>query len=734
MIDIENEVLGMYELQLVNNGCLAEYNEDNKVFVESILLDSEILKKLNSDEDVYTDIIDVEFSPAVKKVDKVDVLVAVSSGTMAFALDQLLIRKNIEEKDIDEDDVIKVLSLVLRQYLDKNNNIDKEIDEYIKNWEHKIQDAYKYKNLVWDFCEDLSFNGLFIKVIEYCFDLSIGLDDKSGLVIKKVKHDLKTDDIVKKAQMAIVDWFVEQAYRYKKSGKCKKEFVQIEKIVKDIKKVAFKDNKFDKEQLKEWFHIRVMHEKKLSGVTDFMLQTIPVKANIIFVHSYVHIRNFIDQVNEHHVESLEGLKIIDFDKLNNDRVLTRMDTISTSVFVALNVGVAGAKVVKKKDDPFKAFYVLAVNINIPNVIRLVSVVKADANYIKEDIDEMVHKSKVVEIKKHKDIPLENLERCFTMNKIETRILYSLELQMIDEDIQRTKENKEQQLKNEWKDKWIEVTEQSLQQNRVFEKDPAKTYAAINTYASNQENLLWLYNIAVELSMFKPYFKLDEKDKKLKLSYAKYVEEVFCRSQNYMSYKEIQKIQKSYKDYYNYLENNTLKAVGVAGGAIAVAAATGGLAFVFAPQIAVAIFGGAFPTLHGAALVSASLAAAGGGSLAAGGFGMAGGAVLIAGGGAVLGLGTSGTALSLMMAPKFVQNDYAKLLAKCDCVLLKQLDMEDEVVALQQKLESDLAEYKLRLKVLEGLENPNEECKQNIKALKKSIAYTERANKQLIKLI
>lgn len=348
MIDIENEVLGMYELQLVNNGCLAEYNEDNKVFVESILLDSEILKKLNSDEDVYTDIIDVEFSPAVKKVDKVDVLVAVSSGTMAFALDQLLIRKNIEEKDIDEDDVIKVLSLVLRQYLDKNNNIDKEIDEYIKNWEHKIQDAYKYKNLVWDFCEDLSFNGLFIKVIEYCFDLSIGLDDKSGLVIKKVKHDLKTDDIVKKAQMAIVDWFVEQAYRYKKSGKCKKEFVQIEKIVKDIKKVAFKDNKFDKEQLKEWFHIRVMHEKKLSGVTDFMLQTIPVKANIIFVHSYVHIRNFIDQVNEHHVESLEGLKIIDFDKLNNDRVLTRMDTISTSVFVALNVGVAGAKVVKKK--------------------------------------------------------------------------------------------------------------------------------------------------------------------------------------------------------------------------------------------------------------------------------------------------------------------------------------------------------------------------------------------------
>lgn len=540
----------MYELQLVNNGCLAEYSEDYKVFVDSILLDSETLKKVNSDEDVYTDIIDVEFSPAVKKVDKVDTLVAVTSGFMAFLLDQLLIRKNIREKDIDEDTIIKVLPLVLRQYLDKNKDIDKEIDEYIANWEHKIKDAYKYKKLVWDFCSELSFNGLLIKVIEYCFNLSIGLDEKSGLIIKKEKHDLKTDSIVEKAQIAVIDWFVDQAYAYKKSGKCKKEFVQIEKIVKDIKKIAFKDNKFDREQLKEWFHNKVLNEKKkLNGLDDFVVQSIPVKANIIFVHSYAHIRNFIQQVNEHNVESLEGLNIIDFDKLNNDRVLARMDTISTSVFTAFNVGVAGAKAIKLEKDPLQKLYVFAININIPNVIRLVSVVSADAYYIKEDIDQLVHKSKVVEIKKHNDIPLDSLERCFTMNKIETRILYSLELQMIEEDIQRTKDNKEQLLKNKWKEKWIEVTEQSLQQNKVFEKDPLKTYAAINTYASNQENLLWLYNIAVELSMFKPYFKLEEKDKKLKLSYTKYVEKVFCSSQNYISYKEIQKIQKSYKDYY-----------------------------------------------------------------------------------------------------------------------------------------------------------------------------------------
>lgn len=219
----------MYELQLVNNGFLEEYNEDNRVFVESILLDSETLKRLNSDNNDYADFIDVEFSSACKKVDRVDTLVAVTSGFMAFLLDQLLIRKNIKVEDIDDVEIIKVLPLVLRQSSDKNKDIDKEIDEYIANWEHKIQDAYKYNNLFFDFCEDLSFSGLLIKVIEYCFDLSIGLDEKSCLAIKKEKHDLKTDSIVEKAQMAVVDWFVDQAYQYTREESVKRNLLKLKR-------------------------------------------------------------------------------------------------------------------------------------------------------------------------------------------------------------------------------------------------------------------------------------------------------------------------------------------------------------------------------------------------------------------------------------------------------------------------------------------------------------------------
>lgn len=72
-------------------------------------------------------------------------LVAVSSGTMAFALDQLLIRSKLEKDKISESDIIQLLPQILKECSCNNKNIDKEIDEYIKNWEHKIQDAYKYK-------------------------------------------------------------------------------------------------------------------------------------------------------------------------------------------------------------------------------------------------------------------------------------------------------------------------------------------------------------------------------------------------------------------------------------------------------------------------------------------------------------------------------------------------------------------------------------------------------------
>lgn len=83
---------------------------------------------------------------------------------------------------------------------------------------------------------------------------------------------------------------------------------------------------------------------------------------------------------------------------------------------------------------------------------------------------------------------------------------------------------------------------------------------------------------------------------------------------------------------------------------AAGAATGGLAYVYAPAIGafasglgLGVGGG---TLSGAAASSAGLAALGGGSLASGGLGMAGGTAVVTGVGGAAGAGVGAAAVSL----------------------------------------------------------------------------------------
>lgn len=329
----------------------------------------------------------------------------------------------------------------------------------------------------------------------------------------------------------------------------------------------------------------------------------------------------------------------------------------------------------------------------------------------------------------------------TLNDPETRILYSLKLHMIEEDIQCTKLSTDQQLKNEWKKQWMEISKNSLHMAKLYEPNIQKVYQALITHAENTiNNRTWLYNIILELCLFSPYYQIDEdekKYKKLKLvnKNLDYMKNYFCEGQKYVSFKGIKQFESLYKHYHGYIENKNLKMTGTAGAVVAVGAGVGVGAMIFAPQIAVALFGGAFPGLHGAALVNAALAAAGGGSLVTGGLGMAGGSVIIAGGGALLGMSTASVAtMGLLASPNFVQADDAKLLAKCNYVLLNQMHEVDVVVAIQKMTEESLNGSKTQLKVLENSKNKSDECKKTISALKKSVKYMEKTNDELKKLI
>lgn len=462
------------------------------------------------------------------------------------------------------------------------------------------------------------------------------------------------------------------------------------------------------------------------------------------IHTYVHIKNLIEQVREHKITTLEGLEIINFNRIDNERVILRLETVSTGVFFAMDdcvaVALAGAYAYGSGDIT-GAVKILANTINFSNILTFTYVVKQDATYIKEDIDEILHKAKIEVVHHCKDISEDELNSYISLNDPETRILYSLKLHMIEEDIQCTKLSADQQLKNEWKKQWMEVSKNSLHMAKLYEPNIQKVYQALITHAENTiDNRTWLYNIVLELCLFSPYYQIDEdekKYKKLKLvnKNLDYMKDYFCEGQKYVSFKEIKHFESLYKHYHGYIENKNLKMAGAAGAVVAVGAGVGAGAMLFAPQIAVALFDGAFPGLHGAALVNAALAAAGGGSLVAGGFGMAGGSVIIAGGGALLGMSTASVAtMGLLSSPNFVQADDAKLLAKCNYVLLNQMHKIDVVVAIQKMTEESLNDSKTQLKVLESAEDKSDECKKTIDALKKSVKYMERTNDELKKLI
>lgn len=726
----------MYEITNWQSQYLVDSNDIPKITLESCVLNEDFLKQFNQNQDVESDCIDIKFDSRLKKADKYDYGFAVFSGILSYIVSDYF--KDFKK----EQDFQALIKTVFVAFKVDGINYDDKIEKCLSKVEDNVKHADDYKECVEDFCEELNYRGLGISIVEAMFNKKIGLDADGNLTIEDLPGEPE-GEISQRIIKGAVNWFITQASIYAKNGKYKKEvkvwnkgIKQVQEIIKEFSNCAFKDNHFEKGELTNWFMKRIMNQP----INNLNRDSVSVTLNALLVRSYVHIRNFIEQVKEHHVTSLKGLEIINFDRIDNSRVIARLDTVSTGIFTSLDVAsaVAVTKIeLKEEKDIMQAVRVFAANINVANCVRFTIVLREDWNNIKEDVHDALHKAKIVEVKQHKEMSVEDLNDYFTLNKQATRILYSLELHMIEEDIQKTKESKDQILKNEWKDKWIETTEESVFMGKVFEKDPEKVYKLLLTEASVKKNPMWLYNIAIELSLFKPYYAIDEDEKrykKLKLSYKSYLKDIFCSCQNIVEYKDISDIEKIYKKYCDYLDNSGIKKIGIAGGVVAVGVLTGGAAYVFAPQLAVALFGGAFPALHGAALTSACLAMAGGGSLAVGGLGMSGGAMIIAGGGALVGLGTTSSASLLLSSPKFVRSDSAKLLTKCDSILIKKLNMVDEVMAIQESTSDSIHKHKMELEYLKNIVNPSDECKKEIKELSKSIDYTERTNSALEKML
>ena len=742
----------MYEITQWNGKKELAGLESTTISIDPILLNDAILKLMNKDTTIEDDVIDIDFNFGVKKADRYDYCFALFSGILSSLISKYVKMSgdlNIDLENIDFAQFMHLAKDINIKVQKHNEKTASDIEKTLNNIEEIIKDANSYKNLAVDFASDFSMMGLVSSIVEKVFGKEIGYDENNNLVINEAKEEFDDLSFVEKIEFAIFEWFLEQVDQYKQNGKFKKQLENILEwgsIIKNLEPIIkdFSQINLSKEELKQWFVNLIQDKNQRISKLDFLQkENIPTQFNQIMIYTYVHIKNLIEQVREHKITTLEGLEIINFNRIDNERVILRLETVSTGVFFAMDASAAVIQARKcgAEANVFGILKVFANTINFSNILTFTYVVKQDATYIKEDIDEILHKAKIEVIYHCKDISEDELNSYISLNDPETRILYSLKLHMIEEDIQCTKLSADQQLKNEWKKQWMEVSKNSLHMAKLYEPNIQKVYQALITHAENTiDNRTWLYNIVLELCLFSPYYQIDEdekKYKKLKLvnKNLDYMKNYFCEGQKYVSFKEIKQFESLYKHYHGYIENKNLKMAGAAGAVVAVGAGVGAGAMLFAPQIAVALFGGAFPGLHGAALVNAALAAAGGGSLVAGGFGMAGGSVIIAGGGALLGMSTASVAtMGLLSSPNFVQTDDAKLLAKCNYVLLNQMNKIDVVVAIQKMTEESLNDSKTQLKVLESAEDKSDECKKTIAALKKSVKYMERTNDELKKLI
>lgn len=455
------------------------------------------------------------------------------------------------------------------------------------------------------------------------------------------------------------------------------------------------------------------------GVLAFQSKSVLI--NECIVRAMYTLRNLYKQIQLKNVETIKDLRKLNVKEILpfNSRSLTRMLTISHGVFVLVDLSKAA---IKSGGKDFAKFFL---NINYVGIGRFVFACKADAGYIEEDARKGIEEF----IKKHtKKTKIVFDFKLLSLTEEQMRILHSLELQKIYYDISFAKKDKES--KSNWCKKWKEqIIAELNKDNTYFIEDSKELYNIINN-PLNTSNDYWVYLIGIELYLFKPYFKLDSSDKKIRLN-TKYCQDVFAKQQHCLSINEFNNLIKTYNNFYkNVLQNKRTKTiVGISTTAVATAI-TGGLGWAFAPQIATIIAGDAVAGLSGAALTSASLAFVGGGSLAAGGLGMAGGTAILTGGGALIGLASSSATtfanVITNVSNTFILEECAKLLTYCKCWLIEKCNDIENVHKIQECIEQTIFQLEEKYS--------SEVNKDSMKQLKTNIKYLKKCNKALEDMI
>lgn len=482
--------------------------------------------------------------------------------------------------------------------------------------------------------------------------------------------------------------------------------------------------------------------------TQLLEQSLSVLANEVIVRVFYTVSRLASEIQSNNVTSL-----LELNRLNpksflpiNNRALTRMCTVSSGTFLAVNSAgsaiKAGMAFKGNKAAFAKAFFL---NINYPGIGRFAVACFFDAKYVKEDVI-AAHKKATVEHERQKQLQEQELRRLsskytfLTLNSDQTRLLYSFQSMMVAFDILNTKKKDLALAKSKWKDEWEDSVCESLEtdRNEFFIRSGRQAFDLMEKISNEIEDRSWIDLLVLELSRFMPYYQLGLEEnnayKKLRLK-TNYLADVFCKGQDYISNSDVKAIQKSYTHAVGTITDNRKKVAAAAVTTLAVTAVTAGGALFFAPEIAVLIAGDAVVGLSGAALTSASLAFIGGGSLAVGGMGMAGGTAILTGGGALIGLAGSGVTtaatIAVQSSESFVQSECAKLLTFCSEIAVKKYGRYDIALLAQEGMRNCAEELRSEIGQLPNAENKPD--KKIISQMKKSLKCMERCERALEKL-
>lgn len=752
----------------------------NNLLAESISEKTGLPSVIYPTSENLREVIEVDWSENVKKADRTDYLLAITSGAIAGLIDSFFVGKfslehaNKWGNDKTNKFVMSVASL-------KGYEGD-ELPGAIAFMERKFAIAADSKTADFggglqhhlrDFSHHFSLCGLMCSIFTQFSSKVIGTDNNGKLLIVDVTDkSLIGENFADKVLFGIVHWFFhmvsDMAGSKSTAGKGTGIPGPILSLIKEASALpCFRDRKIGEKEIHVWvsklFNGTLLAKRDKNGkviepikfdlrteigiLQEFGRQSVPVLINECLVRGMYFLRRLNIAINEADINSVKDLENIDISELLpfNNRITRRMVTVSSGTFLAVDsIDAAIKSAIKNKGINPKTFVDFAVNINYVGIGRFVIACKADGSIVAEDIRE--EKENKVEIENEFEKGVANLE-CLSLNYEQLRVLYSLEKLILEDDIYITEKYSSKKLKLEWAKAWVDKLIENLSIARSEKDEFFLSEEELGKRFQDNANRTWVFLVSMEASLFKPYYPIfnDEKDKGLKKlqNKSKYLNNRFIEIQDRIKKEDIEAFTNIYKKAGGTITGTQRNLVIGAVGTTAVVLVSGGLAFTFAPAIATAIIGEGAAGLSGAALTSYSLAAVGGGSLAAGGLGMAGGTAIITGGGAIVGM-ISGTGISAVTTMNLLSQDGYVLNECCKLLTFSQVVLRDKIKDYKT-IETIYSKVDFRVKTLERVveefskqsdemdKEQKKEIKTKVKVAKKSIKYLKRCAEALQKL-